>query len=159
MKMSKGLFYVILAGYCLALAVFLDFYESMAYTGVMAMLFQFKLVLDLGFATIALVRLATSRHTTAMQAHDVLRTLNQEEDSVFEIKESRGFDITYYLCMLFYVLAHSILHTIWNMTATGVESAYYLLWFIADVALLVLAVHRLYVTVGGVEVKLVKRVV
>lgn len=129
MKLSKGTLYLGIIGYCIALLVFQDWGNMASNVGTISALFLGKMVIDIGFAGAAFVRLAGPSLFASDEADDEMAI--HEEDLHFS-------DTALFGLFMVNVLANAGYHGYETVMTTGAVSTYYSIWFMAEVVVLFL---------------------
>ena len=153
MKITKYGFYMGVAIYMGALALFYDLPGNTGNTGVIASLFLIKMVADIALMAISvtkMVELMRGKGSISLAQAKAAQNYNEE----LEIVGHGLADNTYYLVILGYVAYNLWYHFQWNAATTGIESIFYALWCVGDCFLIYVAGHQAWMKFGGFEVKL-----
>ena len=129
MKLSKNTLYLAIIVYCAALLIFQDWGAMASNVGTISALFLGKMVVDVGFAGAAFLRLAGPTLFAEEEAADEVAI--HEEDLHFS-------DTALFGLFLVNVAANAGFHGYQTVMTTGAVSTYYSLWFMAEIVVLFL---------------------
>ena len=153
MKVTKYGFYLSVAIYMVALALFYDLPGNTVNTGFLSSVFLIKFIADLGLAVIAGAKfIEVARGHGSMPKATAMGIAASDDD--LEVVGHGITDSAYYLIIVGYITYNLYYHFTWNAATTGIESMMYALWCVADAFLIGVAGHQAWMKFGGIEVKL-----